>query len=178
MQTEAERFEKLQTKRVGEDSILSHSALCVVCGVCLLLLSPPHTHTGVRKRAWWETEETRMILNSNSRSETEKSQHAQHKFVPSPDRDTLKFCLLFPSETCRHRQQPSGWWWWYDVVLFISFSTEFLSAPSSLYLASARKKVNRQSVSSHNSFFLSFSFTNDTTHKICFIETITVCVSV
>jgi hypothetical protein len=45
MQTEAERFEKLQTKRVGEDSILSHSALCVVCGVCLLLLSPlTHTH--------------------------------------------------------------------------------------------------------------------------------------
>jgi hypothetical protein len=45
MQTEAERFEKLQTKRVGEDSILSHSALCVCSVWCLLLYFCPLTHT-------------------------------------------------------------------------------------------------------------------------------------
>lgn len=156
MQTEAERFEKLQTKRVGEDSILSHSALCV-CGVCLLLLSPlTHTHWRSHQRAWWETEETRMILNSNSRSETEKANiHINSSRVPTETHSNFVCCFPVKRVVIGNSQAGGGGGttWSFSFRFQLNFSTRL---PRSIWRLHERKF--RQSVSSHNLFVFFFFF--------------------
>lgn len=169
MQTEAERFEKLQTKRVGEDSILSHSALCVVCGVCLLLLSPlTHTHWRSHQRAWWETEETRMILNSNSRSETEKANiHINSSRVPTETHSNFVCCFPVKRVVIGNSQAGGGGGttWSFSFRFQLNFSTRL---PRSIWRLHERKSTAR--AFRRTTYFFFFLFLLQTTRHTKYVS--------